>query len=252
LSRTRSLEAAGRTDIGRVRETNQDTLLLRSDLGLFVVCDGMGGHAAGEVASSLAVHAVEGFLEDPGATWPRDAPGATSDPLALLIAAVLHANSRVHDSAAKDRTRRGMGTTVVAALVRDSSVCLAHIGDSRIYRVRDRQVEQMTDDHTVRYEWIKQGMTVELANNLPLGRGLSRALGTRPTVEVGARLETVLPGDVLLLCSDGVHGVVSPDELTGILLDLGDLSIGVERLITRSNERGGPDNSTALLVRWSP
>lgn len=251
MSRTLVLEVAARTDIGRIRETNQDALLVRGDLGLFVVADGMGGHAAGEVASSLAMEALEGFLEDPGATWPRDAPGSTGDPLALLVAAVLHANSRVNDRAAKDRRQRGMGTTIVAALVRGGSVCLAHIGDSRIYRVRNREIEQMTDDHTVRNEWIKQGMAVELANNLPVGRSLSRALGTRPTVEVSARLETVLPGDVLLLCSDGVHGVLAPDELTGILLELGDLSRGVERLIVRSNEKGGPDNSTALLVRWS-
>jgi protein phosphatase len=251
LSPTLVIEAAARTDIGRVRETNQDALLVREDLGLFVVADGMGGHAAGEVASFLATRAIEGFLEDPDATWPRDAPGSAEDPQALLVAAVLHANRRVYDGATRDRTLRGMGTTVVAALARGGALCLAHLGDSRVYRLRNREIEQLTDDHTIRNEWIKQGMAVELANNLRIGRNLARALGTRPTVQVSARLETVLPGDVLLLCSDGVHGVLTPGELTGILLELGDLWLGVERLIAGSNERGGPDNSTALLMRWS-
>ena len=251
MSRTLVFEAAARTDIGRVRETNQDALLVRNDLGLFVVADGMGGHAAGDLAASIAVTTLEGVYDDPEITQPRTAPGSPADALALLVAAVKNANSRIQDAAAKDRSKRGMGTTVVAALACGETVCLAHIGDSRIYRLRDRQLEQLSEDHTVRAEWIKQGTPVALANTLAMGRALSRALGTRPTVEVGARLETVLPGDVLLLCSDGVHGVLQPDELAGILLELDDLSSGVDRLITRTNDRGGPDNSTAILVRWS-
>jgi serine/threonine protein phosphatase PrpC len=250
LSRTLALETAGRTDIGRIRETNQDTLLLRPDLGLFVVADGMGGHVAGELAAAIAVATLEGVYDDLALTQPRAEPSSPSDALALLVAAVHTANSRIQDAAAKNRSKRGMGTTLVAALACGSALCLVHIGDSRIYRLRKREIEQLTDDHTVRNEWIKQGMIVELANKLPLGRRLTRALGTQPTVEVSARLEPVLPGDVLLLCSDGVHGEVPPEELTGILLELGDLSSGVDRLITRANDRGGADNSTAILVRW--
>jgi protein phosphatase len=251
LSPTLVLEAAGRTDIGRIRETNQDAFLVRNDLGLFVVVDGMGGHAAGEVAAAIAVTTLEGLYDNPEITLPRGAPCTPADALARLVAAVKNANSRIQDAAAKDRSKRGMGTTVVAALVCGDTACIAHIGDSRLYRLRDRQLQQLTDDHTLRAEWIKQGTPVELANTLVMGRALSRALGTRASVEVSARLEPVLPGDVLLLCSDGVHGVLQPDELAGILLDLGDLSSGVDRLITRSNDRGGPDNSTAILVRWS-
>jgi protein phosphatase len=251
LSPTLVIEAAARTDIGRVRETNQDALLVRNDLALYVVADGMGGHAAGELAASLAVTALEGVYDDPEITHPRANPGSPADALALLIAAVKKANDRIQEAAAKDRTKRGMGTTIVAALVCGETVCLAHVGDSRIYRLRERRLEQLSDDHTVGTEWIRQGAPVELATTLPMGRLLTRALGTRPTVEASTRLETVLPGDVLLLCSDGVHGVVPTDELTGILLELGDLASGVERLITRANDRGGPDNSTAILVRWS-
>jgi protein phosphatase len=110
-----------------------------------------------------------------------------------------------------------MGTTVVAALVRGSAVCLAHVGDSRISRFRDGQLEPLTEDHTVRNEWIKGGMIPELAAELPMGAALTRALGTRPTVSVTARLETVQPGDILLLTTDGIHGVVQPGEIAGIL-----------------------------------
>jgi protein phosphatase len=246
-----ALEAAARTDIGRMRETNQDALLVRNDLGLFVVVDGMGGHAAGELAASIAVTTIEGIYDDPEITPPRVEPGPPGNALARLVAAIKNANSRIQDAAAQDRSKRGMGTTVVAALVCGDTICLAHIGDSRIYRLRAGQLEQLTDDHTVGAEWIKQGAAAELATRLPMGRALTRALGTRPTVEVSARLEAILPGDVLLLCSDGVHGVLPRDELTGILLELDDLSHGVDRLIARSNDRGGPDNSTAILARWS-
>jgi protein phosphatase len=251
LSTTLVLEAAARTDIGRVRETNQDAFLVRDDLGFYVIADGMGGHAAGELAASIAVTTLEDVYDDPEITHPRTNPGSPADSLALLIAAVKNANSRIQDAAAQDRSKRGMGTTVVAALVCGATVCLAHVGDSRIYRLRDGQLEQLTDDHTVGAEWIKRGAAAELATSLPIGRALTRALGTRPTVEVSARLETILPGDVLLLCSDGVHGVLPHDELTSILLELDDLSSGVGRLIARSNDRGGPDNSTAILLRWN-
>lgn len=244
-------EAAARTDIGRVRETNQDALLVRNDMGLFVVADGMGGHAAGELAAAIAVATLEGVYDDPELNRPRTALGSPAEALALLITAVKKANDRIQAAAAKDRGKRGMGTTIVAAFACGDRVCLAHIGDSRIYRLRDGQLQQLTEDHTVRNEWIQQGAAVDVANALASGRALTRALGTRPTVEVSARLEAVLPGDVLLLCSDGVHGVVPPDELTGILLELGDLASGVERLIARANDRGGPDNSTAIVVRWS-
>ncbi len=250
MSRRLSFNAAGRTDIGRVRETNQDTLLLRPDLGLFVVCDGIGGHAAGEVAAALAATAIEGFIEDLGTTWPLDARGAPTDALARLVTAVHHANKHVYDTAAKDRRQRGMGTTVVAGLLRENTICLAHVGDSRIHRFRDGQLEQLTEDHTVCNEWIRQGMDAALAQRLPTGAALSRAVGTYPTVVVSARAETVLPGDVLLLTSDGVHRVVPADEIARALTELSDLTAGVERLITRANEGGGPDNSTAILVRW--
>ncbi|MEP7127003.1 MAG: protein phosphatase 2C domain-containing protein, partial [Byssovorax sp.] len=137
MSRTLTLKAAGRTDIGRVRETNQDALLVREDLGLFVVADGMDGRATGEIASAIAVKAIEGFIEPFGTDWPCDTIGAPTDALARLVAAVIHANQRIYQIAVKDPSPRWMGTTVVAALVRRNSVCLAHVGDSRIYRLRN-------------------------------------------------------------------------------------------------------------------
>jgi PPM family protein phosphatase len=251
VSHTICFETAGRTDIGLRRKSNEDAFILRPDLGLFVVADGMGGHAAGDVASALAVEAIARFLDDPDLTWPGDADGSPHDPLARLVASVKHANFLIHDAASTDRSKRGMGTTVVAAFTRGSRVWLAHVGDSRIYLFRGGHLVQLTDDHTVTNEWIGQGMTAELAKSLPIGKELTRAVGTRPTVDVGARAEEVRSGDVLLLTSDGVHGLVKEGELTGILAELGDLASGVDRIIARANDKGGTDNNTAVLVRWT-
>jgi protein phosphatase len=246
-----SIETAGRTDIGLRRELNEDAFTVRSDLGLFVVADGLGGHAAGDVASALAVEAIAAFLETPDMTWPGDADGAVSDPCALLVASIKHANNVIHRAAAANRTKRGMGTTVVAALTRESRVWFAHVGDSRLYLFRDGHLVQLTQDHTVANAWIAEGMEVDLATKLPVGRELLRAVGTRPAVDVDARVEEMRPGDVLLLTSDGVHGPVKDRELAEILGKLGDLVGGVDQIIARANAEGGKDNSTAVLVRWT-
>lgn len=251
MHRTLHIEAAGRTDIGLRRNTNEDAFAVRKDLGLFVIVDGMGGHAAGEVASSLAVEAMTGLLENPDRTWPSDAEGSRVDPRAYLIASIKHANDVIHRAAAADPTRRGMGTTVVAALTQESSVWLAHVGDSRVYLFRDGHLVQLTQDHTVANAWIAEGMEVALATRLPVGRQLARALGPDPTVDVDVREEDMRPGDVLLLTSDGVHGLVKEGELAGILAEIGDLVDGVDRIIARANAEGGKDNSTAVLIRWT-
>ena len=144
MSLTIAIQTAGGTDIGLRRETNQDAFAVRSDLGLFLVADGMGGHAAGDVASSLAIEAIVGLVGNLDHTWPGDAHGAPGDPRALLVASLKHANNVIHRAAAADRTKRGMGTTVVAALTRGSRVWLAHVGDSRIYLFRDGHLVQLT------------------------------------------------------------------------------------------------------------
>lgn len=244
------IEAAGRTDVGLRRNSNEDAFAVRKDLGFFVITDGMGGHAAGDVASSLAVEAMTGLLEDPDHTWPGDAHGSPADPRAYLVASIKHANNIVHRAATADRSKRGMGTTVVAALAKGSSVWLAHVGDSRVYLFRDDHLVQLTHDHTVANVWIAEGMAVDLAKTLPIGKQLARALGTKPTVDVDVREEEMRPGDVLLLTSDGVHGLVEEGELTTILTEVGNLVEGVERILARANAKGGRDNSTAILVRW--
>ena len=245
-----AIQTAGATDIGLRREINQDAFIARKDLGLFVVADGMGGHAAGEVASSLAIEAIALLVGNLDHTWPGDAHGSPTDPRALLVAAIKHANNEIHRAAATDRTKRGMGTTVVAVLAQENRVCLAHVGDSRIYLFRDGHLVQLTDDHTVATAWIADGMDVNLATTLPVGRALTRALGTKPTVHVDVREEEMRPGDVLLLTSDGVHGLVQEEELAAMLAELGNLTEGVERILARANAKGGRDNSTAILVRW--
>ena len=244
------IEAAGRTDVGLRRNSNEDAFAVRNDLGLFVITDGMGGHAAGEVASSLAVEAMTALLEDPDHTWPGDAHGSPVDPRAYLVASIKHANNVIRRAAAADPNKRGMGTTVVAALTQGSSVWLAHVGDSRIYLFREGHLVQLTQDHTVANAWIAEGMEVDLAATLPVGKQLARALGPEPTVDVDVREEEMRPGDVLLLTSDGVHGLVDEGELATILTEVDSLSEGVERILSRANAKGGRDNSTAILVRW--
>jgi protein phosphatase len=246
-----TIQTAGGTDIGLRRATNEDAFAVRSDLGLFLIADGMGGHAAGDVASSLAIEAIAGLVGNLDHTWPGDADGSPSDPRALLVAAIKHANNVIHRAASADRTKRGMGTTVVAALARGSRVWLAHVGDSRIYLFRDGHLVQLTHDHTVANAWIADGMAVDLATTLPVGRELTRALGTHPVVDVDPREEEMRPGDVLLLTSDGVHGLVKERELAGILAEVGDLADGVDRIIARANAAGGKDNSSAVLIRWT-
>lgn len=250
MSKRPTIQTAGGTDIGLRRQTNEDAFAVRSDLGLFLVADGMGGHAAGDIASSLAIDAMAGLIGNLDHTWPGDAHGAPTDPRALLVAAIKHANNEIHRAAAADRSKRGMGTTVVAALARESRVWLAHVGDSRIYLFRDGHLVQLTQDHTVANAWIADGMAVDFAATLPIGKELTRAVGTHPVVDVDVREEEMRPGDILMLTSDGVHGPVQVAELTGILAELGNLTDGVDRILARANTKGGRDNSTAILVRW--
>ncbi len=245
-----SVQTAGGTDIGLRRETNEDAFAVRNDLGLFLVADGMGGHAAGDVASSLAIDAIAGLVGNLDHTWPGDAHGSRGDPRALLVASVKHANNVIHRAATADRTKRGMGTTVVVALARGSSVWLAHVGDSRIYLFREGHLVRLTEDHTVANAWIAEGMEVDLATTLPVGKQLARALGPEPTVDVDVREEEMRPDDVLLLTSDGVHGLVDEGELATLLTEIDNLPEGVERILACANAKGGRDNSTAILVRW--
>lgn len=232
------LVAAGLTDVGRERDHNEDTFLIDTQLGLFLVADGMGGHRAGEVASALARDAIVQALRD------SNAPSR----LQALVESIRTANARVMQEGKQNRSRRGMGTTVVALVQDGDAVGIAHVGDSRCYRFRGGRLERLTRDHSLIEELGRSDPAV-MAVLAGYSNVITRALGTAKDTEPDSRRETLEPGDVFLLCSDGLSGVVDDDTIAAILSAEPDLEKACAALVNAANERGGPDNITVVLVR---
>jgi PPM family protein phosphatase len=251
-----SLRFYAATDVGKVRDHNEDNFLVDKKLALFVVADGMGGHAAGEVASAIAVRTVHDEIRRDKEMLDDYASGATGatkvtrkDIVALLEHAVQRACSKIHEEALGDANKRGMGTTLSALLVAGDQGFIAHVGDSRIYLSRADHVQQVTEDHTVFNELIKRGkLTREQIDKVQQKNAITRAVGVYERVEVDTLVLDLIGGDVLVLASDGLHGYLeSPDELQAPLQLEG--SDGVKALIDLANERGGKDNITTVVVR---
>jgi protein phosphatase len=248
--------AHGRTDVGRQREHNEDKLLVQHELGLFVVCDGMGGNNAGEVASALATTSLENFFQ---ATVDGSLPGklrkedeSLSDSERRLVLGVRKANSDVYEISSTRIEHQGMGSTIVAMHVSGNtgSIEIAHIGDSRCYRIRDGKMEQLTRDHSLigdALAW-NPNLTEEELSRLPKNI-ISRALGLKRYVEVDVKTESGLPGDVYLLCSDGLSGMIKDAQIRDLVLLSDDLDEACENLIALANEAGGSDNITVVAVR---
>ena len=249
------LSWAVRTDPGLRRSSNEDSYCTRPDLGLFVVADGMGGHAAGEVASRMAVDTIQNFISetagaDKNRTWPFPFEPAISLEGNRLKAAFRLANRQIAAAMAKSSELRGMATTASAVLAGRKSACVAHVGDSRVYAFRGGALHQVTDDHSWVEEQVRAGtMTSSAAKQHPWRNVVTRALsgGTDPDVDT---IELApAPGERLLLCSDGLSGVVPHETLAAILGDRhGTLEAICDRLIAAANEVGGPDNITALAI----
>jgi protein phosphatase len=239
--RLRRPEAFGLTHRGLVRAVNEDAYLVDASLGLFAVADGVGGCAAGDVASRLALDTLRTVVGDP------TLPGAAG---LRLVAATEDANTRVRAAARADRAWDGMATTLTAMLVRGNAAGIAHVGDTRAYRLRGRRLDQLTDDHTLLAAYVQAGaMTAEEAAVSELRHVIMRAVGADETVEVDTRLVAIEPGDTFLLCSDGLHGIVSDEEIAGVLLAKPDLTAAAAELVERANDSGGPDNVTVVLAR---
>jgi PPM family protein phosphatase len=233
----RVVEHAALTDVGRQREGNEDSML--EDPPLFVVADGMGGAQAGEVASGLAVDTM-------GEMPPDEDAGVDDD----LVAAVREANRRIHDRSQEDRALSGMGTTLTAAWVHDGKVTIGHVGDSRAYRWREGELAQLTDDHSLVAELERHGkLTAAEARVHPQRSMILRALGIGAEVEVDTYCFTGEPGDVFLLCSDGLSGVVHDQVIGEVLNAAGTLDEAATELVEIANLSGGPDNITAVLFR---
>ncbi|MEA2747425.1 MAG: family protein phosphatase [Myxococcales bacterium] len=253
---TEAIRFFAATDVGNVREHNEDNFLVDKKLSLFMVADGMGGHAAGEVASAIAVRTIheeikrEKELLADFLTGARGASRVTNkDILALMEHAVHRACSRIHEEAQSDPQKRGMGTTLSALIILGTRGFIAHVGDSRIYLARGGGVQQVTEDHTVYNELIKRGkLTREQIEKVGHKNAITRAVGVYEQVDVDTLMIEVLPGDQFLLASDGLTGYLeTTDELVPYVAKDGDSA--TKALVDLAKVRGGKDNITVVLVR---
>ncbi len=245
---------AGETNVGMKRSHNEDNFALMEDDFLYVVADGMGGHASGEVASQMAIDTLKDFFTatsaDPEATWPYKMDKSRGYEENRLITSVKLANLRIFETAQRDAKLRGMGTTMVAILVVDDGVLVAHVGDSRAYRLRDGQLAQLTEDHSLLNDYIKmKKLTEEEIRNFPHKNVIVRALGMKESVKVDTMLDPPQPGDSYILCSDGLCGPISDEEIREIASSTTDLKEACKNMIDRANENGGPDNITVVIAK---
>jgi serine/threonine protein phosphatase PrpC len=247
--------AVARTDVGRKRDGNEDSFCVAPDLGLFVVADGMGGHAAGEVASRLAVHTILEWmaksLSGEDVEMVRPPAARCSREANFLLSSIRQANRIIFEAAQSRREYAGMGTTVVSVLAVDDHVVLAHVGDSRIYRIRDDRIVQLSRDHSLVQQQVERGIiSPQEAHGSQYRHLITRALGLKESLEVELEEQPARPGDVLLLCSDGLSDLVEDEEMLAILREHGDeLEKACQALVDRANYKGGDDNITALLIQ---
>lgn len=243
------------SDVGLVRELNEDSYKLLPEQSAVVVCDGMGGHAAGEVASATAAETISDWIrggDDQAASPTRADLGTDWPPEAIrLAAAVRLANRRLYNEAARSHKLRGMGTTVAAALFRPGSVITAHVGDSRVYRITVQGIEQLTVDHSWVAELLESGQVrPEDVEHFADKNVITRALGTRPGVQVDLGIHPTHSGEIYLVCSDGLCGYVADDEIhRRVITHSTDLKQAAVALVEAANAAGGLDNSTVALVR---
>ena len=251
------LRFSGLTDVGLKRAHNEDSLFLPNRERLAIVADGMGGHASGEVASKLAVESVAEYMaatcEESSVTWPYKLAQGDRYHINRLTVAIKLANMRIHEEAQRRTDRQGMGTTIVAALFLDDKVIIGHVGDSRVYRFRNRQLTQLTEDHSLLNDYMRmKKMSTEEVDNFPHKNVIVRALGMRDTVQVDVVADTFRPWDIYISCSDGLTGMIDDDELARILQETVDLDEACARLISVANQHGGVDNITCILSRVEP
>lgn len=236
------LRAAARSDVGLRRRSNEDRFALVHEHGFYLVADGMGGHTAGQVASQLAAEAATRAI--------HALEGASATPCEKLRMVMAAANRAIFLAAQRQPEYAGMGTTVVAVLAAGERAALAHVGDSRAYLVRRGKIRQLTDDHSIVGELLRrQEISEEAAREHPHRHVLTRALGVRESVEPDLAELTPAPGDVFVLCSDGLTNHLEDSELAKLVSETSDLQEGCEDLVDIANGRGGVDNITVVLAR---
>ncbi|GAB6042346.1 Stp1/IreP family PP2C-type Ser/Thr phosphatase [Endothiovibrio diazotrophicus] len=249
----RVLEAAAVSDVGRKRARNEDAVGADPVHGLFLVADGMGGHQGGDVASAMAAHVIGEQVAAALAELPaggRDEVSGRSLESIELEEAIRAANRAIHQAAAAQPGYADMGTTVVAILFHDDRAVIAHVGDSRLYRLRDGQLERLTVDHSVVQEMIDRGVRADELEGARFTNVVTRALGPEEEVEVDLEEREVHPGDLFLLCSDGLTDMLSEEEIRLTLITFNaNLKLAAEHLVGLANEHGGRDNVSVVLAR---
>jgi serine/threonine protein phosphatase PrpC len=261
---TKSLEgdavqivSGGVSDVGRVRTNNEDSFRIVEPMNLFILSDGMGGEAHGEVASAMAVEAVEKFCanpeahkEDSGVTLHGVANDTWGPQTKMLQNAVFQANFDIYQSAQKHPEQRGMGATLTTGWLNGTKLSVAHVGDSRAYLLRAGSLQQLTNDHSLVAEQVRRGiLTPQQAEESDMQSVLLRALGANPEVDVEVDEVEVMPRDVVLFCSDGLTRMVTEPEIAGNLQAETDPASAAQKLVDLANERGGLDNVTVIVVR---
>src|SRR5262245_1621689 len=247
--------ATGLSDVGLQREHNEDSFIVLSEYDLFIVADGMGGHRAGDVASRLATDTIAEFFKTTASedvTWPFHFDTSLTEEENRLLTGIRIANRQIYERSAKSRECRGMGTTVVGALFspKKNRMYIGHVGDSRCYRIRRGELRQMTRDHSLINDYLMAmpDLTEEQKSELPKNV-ITRAFGMQDQVMVDLQVDEPQSGDIYLLCSDDLSGMIADDEILDILMSTGAIIEGCRRLVARANEHGGEDNITAVLVR---
>jgi serine/threonine protein phosphatase PrpC len=255
--KTTMLESFGLTDVGRRRAANEDNFVVEPETSFFAVCDGLGGQNAGEVASGIAVETLSRFMEkshrDRDITWPYGLTMDLSFDGNRMRTAIGLANKKVFREADDRPEYTGMGTTVVAALIRDAVLTVGWVGDSRLYLLRGGALTQVTDDHT----WVNMSrragtLTEEQAQDHPWSHVLVRAVGSRDTVDSEIAEVRLEPGDIVLLCSDGLTVMVKDPGIQALLTPVpATMEDAARRLVDAANEAGGKDNVSVILVRYT-
>ena len=253
-----AFEFAGATDVGRKRDHNEDALLVLPEHNVAVVCDGMGGHEAGEVASGIGVETVKRFFDLAGdleATWPFRYDRTKDEGTNLLSVAAQWANQRIReagDGSANTAGKRGMGTTFVGCLVRDRKAWFGWVGDSRGYVWRRGELHPTTTDHSLLNELLRTGrLSEDEVENFQHKNVITRALGMGDRTEVDISAWDLEPGDVCLVCCDGLTGMVADERIAEILAQEPELQKACQLLVDEANENGGVDNITVALVRYN-
>lgn len=245
-----TITAQGGTDVGRVRSSNQDSFLVSDADQLYIVADGMGGHAGGEIASSLCIQEVEKFLKQSAATLKETSGQQHPDPkiLGVMAQSINYASTKIYEKALEEPNLRGMGTTATVCKVLDGHAYVAHVGDSRCYLIRCGYVYQITNDHSLVSEQVRAGIiTKEEAEFHHLRNVITRSVGYQEEEDVDTTCLPLEDGDLLLICSDGLHGKVSDKEISLTVKEFE--TQAVPKLIALANQRGGDDNISVVILK---